>query len=138
MTTKAQQRGSQRHEYAMQAPRGESRRLLCPGTPTWGLGRGGRFLRAREKSCTASLCIYASWKKTRLLLFFLPTRKSKGRCIGKRGKRQKVPFVEPVIDVQEAPPRSLCCTGPLVESKNSDAFPSRLFLICKKVTHVMQ
>ncbi|MPC77550.1 hypothetical protein E2C01_072007 [Portunus trituberculatus] len=49
---------------------------------------GSFYVRRGKKSCTASPCIYASQKKTRFLLF-LPTRKSKGRCIEKKGEGAK-------------------------------------------------
>lgn len=120
-------------------PRGVRAAGYCARYPFLGRGKGRqKVFTCEEKSCTASPCIYASWKKTRRLLFFLPALKSEGRCIAKRGRRQKVPFAQPVIDVQEAPPRSLCCTGPLENGKNTelwgDAFPGRLFLTGKKVT----
>lgn len=102
MTTKAQQWGSQRHEYAMQAPRGESRRLLCPSAPSWaGKGREKVFT-CEEKSCTASPCIYASWKKRGTFSSSCQCGRARGAALQKREGGKKSPFVEPLIDVQEA------------------------------------
>ena len=143
MTTKAHS-GDHKGMNMQCRPRGVRAAGYCARAPLPGaLVRTGGFLRASGKK--VALHRPASMQVGKKRGSFSSSRQCgrvRGAALKKEGGSKKSPFVEPVIDVQEAPRRSLWCTGPLGKSKNSklrgDAFPSRLFLNCKKVTDVMQ